>query len=89
MKQKSKFSWADIMVIFLLLAILYAAAELGSGMEVPFSAVQQPKINLILYGFPIMQGVRCFECLSHLQRHLYSHLCTAVLQPIAKGLKKS
>ncbi|MDP4104864.1 MAG: ABC transporter permease subunit [Bacillota bacterium] len=55
-KQKSKFGWADIIVIFLLLAILYAAAKLGSGMEVPFSAVQQPKISLNPIWLPYYAG---------------------------------
>lgn len=55
-KPKSKFGWADIIVIFLLLAILYAAAKLGSGMEVPFSAVQQPKISLNPIWLPYYAG---------------------------------
>lgn len=55
-EQKSKFGWADIIVIFLLLAILYAAAKLGSAMEVPFSAVQQPKISLNPIWLPYYAG---------------------------------
>jgi NitT/TauT family transport system permease protein len=55
-KNNSKFGWADILVIFLLLAILYAAAKLGSGMEVPFSAVQQPKISLNPIWLPYYAG---------------------------------
>jgi NitT/TauT family transport system permease protein len=55
-KQNNKFGWADIIVIFLLLAILYAAAKLGSGMEVPFSAVQQPKISLNPIWLPYYAG---------------------------------
>jgi NitT/TauT family transport system permease protein len=55
-KQKKKFVWADIIVIFLLLAILYAAAKLGSGMEVPFSAVHQPKISLDPIWLPYYAG---------------------------------
>lgn len=55
-KQKSKFGWADIIVIFLLLAILYAATKLGSGMEVPFSTVQQPQISLDPIWLPYYAG---------------------------------
>lgn len=55
-KQKSKFEWADIIVIFLLLAILYAATKLGSGMEVPFSTVQQPQISLDPIWLPYYAG---------------------------------
>jgi NitT/TauT family transport system permease protein len=55
-KQKNKFSWADIIVFFLLLAILYAAAKLSSGMEVPFSAVHQPKISLNPIWLPYYAG---------------------------------
>ncbi|MDQ0202272.1 ABC transporter permease [Neobacillus ginsengisoli] len=55
-KQNKKFGWADILVIFLLLAILYAAAKLGSGMEVPFSAVQQSKLSLDPIWLPYYAG---------------------------------
>lgn len=55
-KQNNKFGWADIIVIFLLFAVLYVAAKLGSGMEVPFSAVQQPKISLDPKWLPYYAG---------------------------------
>ncbi|WP_340008304.1 ABC transporter permease subunit [Paenibacillus sp. FSL K6-0276] len=43
---KNKFSWADALVILLLLSLLYAAAKVGSGMQVPFSPDRQPTLSL-------------------------------------------
>lgn len=54
--KQNKFGWADLIVLFLLLAILYAAAKLGSGMEAPFSAVQQPTISLDPKWLPYYAG---------------------------------
>ncbi|WP_312475612.1 ABC transporter permease subunit [Neobacillus sp.] len=54
--QKNKFGWADIFVIFLLLAILYASAKLGSGMRVPLSTVQQSNLSLDLKWLPYYAG---------------------------------
>lgn len=54
--QKNKFSWADVVVIFLLISILYAAAKLGSGMRVPFSHNQQPTLSLDPKWLPYYAG---------------------------------
>ncbi|MGD8189550.1 ABC transporter permease [Brevibacillus ginsengisoli] len=54
--QQNKFGWADVLVIFLLLSILYAAAKLGSGMEVPFSPTQQPTLSLDPLWLPYYAG---------------------------------
>ncbi|CRK81528.1 ABC transporter permease [Neobacillus massiliamazoniensis] len=55
-KQKNKFGWADLIVIFIIFAILFAVAKLGSGMQVPFSAVQQPTISLDPKWLPYYAG---------------------------------
>lgn len=54
--QENKFGWADVLVIFLLLSILYAAAKLGSGMRVPFSPGQQPTLSLDPKWLPYYAG---------------------------------
>ncbi|MET3208981.1 UNVERIFIED_CONTAM: NitT/TauT family transport system permease protein [Paenibacillus sp. PvR008] len=54
--QKRKFGWADILVIFLLLSILYAAAKLGSGMQVPFTPDQQSTLSLDPKWLPYYAG---------------------------------
>lgn len=53
---KNKFTWADILVILLLLSIFYAAAKLGSSMKVPFSPDQQPGISLDPKWLPYYAG---------------------------------
>jgi NitT/TauT family transport system permease protein len=54
--QKNKFGWADLFVIFLLVAILYASAKLGSGMRVPISTIQQSKLSLDPKWLPYYAG---------------------------------
>jgi NitT/TauT family transport system permease protein len=56
MNHKNKFGWADIVVIFLLLSVLYAAANLGSGMRVPFSQEHQPTMSLDPKWLPYYAG---------------------------------
>jgi NitT/TauT family transport system permease protein len=53
---KNKFGWADVLVILLLLSILYAAAKLGSGMQVPFTPDQQPTLSLDPIWLPYYAG---------------------------------
>ncbi|MEB3100131.1 ABC transporter permease [Ferviditalea candida] len=43
--RRIRFGWADVLVIFLLLSMLYAAVKLGSGMHEPLSLKQQPALS--------------------------------------------
>jgi NitT/TauT family transport system permease protein len=56
LNKKIKFGWSDVFVIFVLLSVLYAAAKLGSGMDVALSSKQQPTISLNPVWLPYYAG---------------------------------
>ncbi|MEK3715267.1 ABC transporter permease [Paenibacillus sp. FSL R7-0333] len=54
--QRRPFGWADILVISLLLSILYAAAKLGSGMQVPLDPEELSSLSLDPKWLPYYAG---------------------------------
>lgn len=54
--KKIRFGWADLLVIFLLLSLLYLLTKLGSGMHAPFSPKQQTALNLDPVWLPYYAG---------------------------------
>ncbi|WP_405113104.1 ABC transporter permease subunit [Paenibacillus sp. FSL K6-1217] len=54
--QRRPFGWADILVISLLLSILYAAAKLGSGMQVPLDPEELSSLSLAPKWLPYYAG---------------------------------
>lgn len=54
--QRRTFGWADILVISLLLSILYAAAKLGSGMQVPLDPEELSSLSLDPKWLPYYAG---------------------------------
>ncbi|MFC6650840.1 ABC transporter permease subunit [Paenibacillus rhizoplanae] len=53
---KRTFGWADILVISLLLSVLYAAAKLGSGMQVPLDPEELSSLSLDPKWLPYYAG---------------------------------
>ncbi|NQX47807.1 ABC transporter permease subunit [Paenibacillus tritici] len=54
--ERRPFGWADILVISLLLSILYAAAKLGSGMQVPLDPDELSSLSLDPKWLPYYAG---------------------------------
>ncbi|GGL51432.1 ABC transporter permease [Sporolactobacillus putidus] len=54
--KKIRFGWADLLVIFLLLSLLYLLTQLGSGMHAPFSPQQQTSLSLDPKWLPYYAG---------------------------------